>query len=135
MRRAYLQRGSVLLEAILILPTVCAALLLNLEWIRRTQYEVALHHAVFLFARHRALGEDFEESRQNARRFLVRALGKAAQRMAGPRAWEETRNRRFYSAKLLEVRFERFQKFQEGDRAKHHFQRTTECKFYFLQSR
>ena len=56
--------GALLIEACLCLLPILFAMCLNLELVRRAQYELVVHHALFLFVRYRALGLGERESRR-----------------------------------------------------------------------
>ena len=61
------RKGSVLVEAVVCTGLVSCALLLNLEWVRRSYYELAVHHAAFQVARAAVLApESFPGERASA---------------------------------------------------------------------
>ena len=126
------QRGGILIEGVVALTVLLLAICLNLEMVRRSQFEVLLHHGAFLFVRGRALGVGLQESRQVLTDLLTRGLGKTLgshlsrsihlQETSGPGGRETT----------LHIRFPTFMRFEFPDgrgRTKHHFELTKRCRF------
>jgi hypothetical protein len=118
------RRGSVFLEAVLILPWVLFGNALALEVVRRGYLELVVHHASFLEARAHAFrsgGKTMSVSKD----FLKTSLGESAmKRFLGEviGGGENFRYQYFY-------RYKAFLSFPWKEETKHHFEVVRECKF------
>ncbi len=130
MKRAYLlagNRGSILVEALIVLPVCVLALSAGAELSRRAVYEAALHHAAFLFVRG-AVFESESMGRKSATRFWKRAVWAQRTPLMDPILYPT-----HLCAKLY-WRFPALQVFRFGAHTKHSFEATRQCRFFFSQS-
>ena len=126
------RQGSVLIEGIMALTLLLLAVCLNLELLRRAQYEVLLHHGAFFLARGKALGVSGRESRHELKLFLERALGRSLGNRLHHFTAVDGQVNSSGSTVTLRYRFPTFLRFEFPNREgqnKHHFELTKVCRF------
>jgi len=129
-------RGSVLVEGCFAIGLLTFGLMLNLEIVRRAQFEVVLHHAIFLYTRDRALGENVGVSRRDATGFLAAALGDAKGRAMARRlrfrdyTWDGgIEGSVFYRYPFFIPFSTAGMRVPNNQPTRHHFEMTKKCRF------
>lgn len=74
-------KGSVLIEGVLVAFLLSLTVLLNLEWLRRGYYEVMLEHAAFIRARDKVMGVSLERSRQKICRLFEQSMSREGKKI------------------------------------------------------
>lgn len=74
-------KGSVLVEGVLVVFIVVLSVVLNLELFRRVNYEVLLEHAAFIAARDKVMGVGEKKSREKVCKLFNEALGFLGQKI------------------------------------------------------
>lgn len=118
-------RGSALLEALLVLPLLGVALALNLELLRKTARESALHWVTFAWTRERALGASRSQVGRRAHLFWARALSGAAE----PRV-DETRTVGGLTVRAHD-RYPSLMRVRFSGGWKRSYEVNTQCRYYF----
>jgi hypothetical protein len=129
-----------ILEGAVALGLVLLAAGMNIELVRRAQYEVILRHSCFLYVRERALGAGIARSREKILSFIENALGsRRARALLAGLDWTERSVPDGLEAKV-QYRYPSLIRFpydfvkKNGERLafhKHHFILTEKCLFFF----
>lgn len=122
--------GNILIEACVCLVPLLFAILLNFELIRRAHFEVVSHHALFLYARYRALGLGRKQSKQRIEIIFKQALPgndiKLVSRLDDCEVrWGDTRGLKAF------MHHEYPQFIPTKDPSHKRFQMTRTCRFFF----
>jgi hypothetical protein len=122
------RRGSILVEGIFGVGLLTLALMLCLEIVRRSQYEIVLHHSAFLVAR-ASLFSTPEAPRRRAVDFWKVVFGEEGARTRLRGAEISTEFPRGDAVGRVHLRFESFLKFPYRGGVKNGFEVTRKCRF------
>jgi len=104
---------------------------MNLDLIRKTQYELLFHHASFLWVRYRALGSGEREAKKAILRFLRTALDRDGGEKIQKRLEIQTNPTEYGVEARLHYRYPLLLSFPWRGQTKHHFEVTKTCTFPF----
>jgi len=130
----------ILQEAAITLFILSLAVGMNLELVRRAQYEVLFRHACFLYVRERSLGSGLAKSRHAVFTFLETALGYRKTRsvfiglhLDEVRVAQGLEAKVHYRYPSLVQFLYQFRKNNGAELTfrKHHFELTETCRYFF----
>ncbi len=119
------------IEALTVLLTIFLAVAFHVDIIRRAQFGVTLQNGAFFLARSRALGDGWKRSRSELRSSLLRSLGER-KGDAVSRAIDVTEEAVPDGLEAsIHYRYPAVMRFPYARGAKHHFEMTEKCRFFY----